>query len=476
MCLVIASLIMNLIKEDRTNLNAEIPKQNISQLELPKKKKDIEIIIGTFLGNEKRNYYGENSPDSLNVKWKTFLGKGKSDFSSKVWYGAGWTGQPLLNMENDTLFLYHGAFDHNLKKIKAETGKLVWQYKFDDIIKGTGTISETYDAGTENYSYSILQGSRRGIGTSLGSENCFSLRSVSLSGEENWRYNVKRTISPSRDVDGSPLIINDTVIAPLENGFLSFLDPNKLTINSKGYYLPLEIKTVQLFDNKHSRKNIVFESSPCIIGDIVYATAGSGYVFGINKITKEKQFEFYIGSDLDGSPSVTNDSCLLISVEKQYINGKGGVFKLNPEIIDNPVIWYFPVKDKNFADWQGGVVGSVAVKDNLSAFTGIDGFLYLIDHNKLDTVNVKGPDGLTLFSAPLLLDKFYCGPSISTPIIIENKVIACTYSGIYLFEISPENKLILLDKFSTGFEATPICYNNNIYVASRDGYLYCFSN
>jgi len=101
-------------------------------------------VIKTFLGNWQRNFYGENPPEKLDVVWKHYLGKGETVISrnigTKEWAGAGWTGQPLLVKENNELFLIQGAYDHNLKKINAETGELVWQYKFDDVIKGTGTI------------------------------------------------------------------------------------------------------------------------------------------------------------------------------------------------------------------------------------------------------------------------------------------------------------------------------------------------
>ena len=106
--------------------------------------KKINIINSTFLGGEGRNYYGNTAPEKLNIKWKYHIGKGRTTISRKIgereWTGAGWTGQPLLVKENDSLFIIQGCYDHHLKKINAESGKLVWQYKIDDVIKGTGTI------------------------------------------------------------------------------------------------------------------------------------------------------------------------------------------------------------------------------------------------------------------------------------------------------------------------------------------------
>ena len=84
-------------------------------------KDNIEILISTFLGNSSRNYYGNKAPENLNPVWKLYLGEGVSPAygKQKVWKGAGWTGQPLLVRENNELFLIQGAFDYNLKKIKA---------------------------------------------------------------------------------------------------------------------------------------------------------------------------------------------------------------------------------------------------------------------------------------------------------------------------------------------------------------------
>jgi outer membrane protein assembly factor BamB len=140
-------------------------------------------IIKTFLGNWERNYYGENPPDRLDLVWKHYLGKGETVISrnigTKEWAGAGWTGQPLLVNENDKLFLIQGAYDHHLKKINAETGELVWQYKFDDVIKGAGTIWVNKKADSLENELVILQGSRLGTGHYLDAKHIPSYRAIS---------------------------------------------------------------------------------------------------------------------------------------------------------------------------------------------------------------------------------------------------------------------------------------------------------
>ncbi|NOQ24860.1 MAG: hypothetical protein GQ564_05805 [Bacteroidales bacterium] len=68
-----------------------------------------------------------------------------------------------------------------MNKIDAETGKLIWQYEFDDVIKGTGTL---------------------------------------------WRMDQKWIHSYSRDADGSSLILNDTEYLGFENSYFTVFDPN----------------------------------------------------------------------------------------------------------------------------------------------------------------------------------------------------------------------------------------------------------
>ena len=84
--------------------------------------------------------------------------------------------------------------------------------------------------------------------------------------------------------------------------------------------------------------NIESESSPCMLDGRIFTTAGSGRIYGYNIAKGEVDWVFEIGADLNGSPCVTSDSCILIPVEKQYIEGKGGVFKLDPSKEPDPCL------------------------------------------------------------------------------------------------------------------------------------------
>jgi len=456
----------------------------------------LEIINGTFLGNEQRNYYGDSIGNDLTEVWKLYLGEGVTNLADGqvVWKGAGWTGQPLMVREFENKYLLLGCYDHNLKKINAENGELVWSYAYDDVIKGTGSIWLNNNATSEEDKLVVLQGSRLGIQNSLSAPNVYSYRAISYeSGNELWRMNSKRSGSYSRDVDASALTIGDTAYIGLENGYFISFDPgrkNAKPIAATNYYEPGVFQELPLFEKEDAWRhggNLVTEASPAKIGDRIYLASGSGHVYGYNLKSKAIDWIFDIGSDLDGSPVVTSDGCLLIAVEKQYISGKGGVFKLNPsKSPESCVVWFFPTGDREFADWKGGVIGSVGINDSynthgqfpfMAVFSGIDGNMYVVDHKTIDSVNkCPGPNEKEMYPMPTLLDKRTIGPSISTPIFVRDKIVAAGYNGLNLFEVSQSGKIVSEKKKKGVFEASPVADRGRIYIASRNGYLYCLGS
>jgi len=453
----------------------------------------VTIHIGTYLGNEERNFYGNEAPSKLDTLWRIYLGEGISPAygnPKKLWKGAGWTGQPLVVEENGEIFLIQGAFDYHLKKIKALSGEIVWEYSFDDILKGTGTLWDNKETESLKEKYIVLQGSRRGVKKSINSKYCLSLRGVSYrTGEELWKLNVKRTLSYSRDVDGSAIVINDTAYLALENGLFTVFSPDpKMQQMKDGMMQPeiyMEIPFFLPADTLIHGKNIESESSPCFLNERIYTTSGSGRVYGYNIKSGTVDWIFEIGADLNGSPVVTSDNCLLIAVEKQYIDGKGGVFKLDPsKDPGNCVVWYYPVEDKSWFHWEGGIVGSVAINDkyisdtssNLAAFIGVDGYLNVVDHKSIaDGELVWGPNNKYKYPTPKIVFREETGGTISTPIFTSDRLIAPLDSGLILYEYTADYNFQVLDKIDgIQIDATPVVWNGRLYIASLDGNLYCF--
>jgi len=460
------------------------------------KNTDIEILISSFLGNQTRNFYGNKAPNKLKTIWKLYLGEGISPAygKEKVWKGAGWTGQPLLIKENNELFLIQGAFDYNLKKINANTGEVIWQYKFDDILKGTGTILENKKATNFKNKYIILQGSRFGYWNNFNDKYIPSFRAISyITGKELWRLNVKKTDCYSRDVDGSAIIVNDTAYLALENGIFTVFNPDpKKQKMLDGKLQPEVFQEIKYYTDKDIKlhgNDLVSESSPTLLNNRIFTLSGTGRIYGYNLKTKKNDWEFYIGSDLNGSAPATNDNCLLIPVEKQYIEGNGGVMKIDPSKPKNErVVWYYPTQNKKWYHWDGGIIGSVTCNDyyisdnekHFAVFLDITGELTIVDHKSIDKNKmVFGPNNKTKYPTPKLIAKTKIPGTISTPIIINDKIIAATDNGIYLYRLAKNKdnsyKLLLLDKVNDlEIDATPIVWNRRVYIASRNGYMYCF--
>lgn len=448
----------------------------------------VRIINGTFLGNSARNFYGDSIGEHLDVIWKTHLGSGKTIVigdSVETWAGAGWTGQPLLVEEKGAPYLLQGCYDHHLKKINALTGEVVWEYLFDDILKGTGTLY----ADRQKNDLVIMQGSRVGLGKGSWSQEVFSFRAVSaFTGQERWRMNVKRGASYSRDVDGSAVVLKDTAYIGLENGLFTVFDPgqqNAATVRDS--FRPKILQELELFSKEDKIKHgaeLVTESSPCRLRDHLYITSGSGHVYGYNLNTKKIDWDFYTGADMDGSPVVTADSCLIITIEKQFIKARGGAMKIDPSKNSSEcVVWYFPTGNKKLNRWSGGIIGSAAVSNpckqnsgrHLAAFTGIDGIFYVVDQNNTETDSlVCGPDSVSLYRTPKILFKARTGASISTPLIIGSRIVVAGYGGIRIYEYDAQYNFREIARRAGGFEATPFVHKGRIYVASRSGFLYCF--
>ncbi|MBN2663362.1 MAG: hypothetical protein JXR68_06905 [Bacteroidales bacterium] len=462
---------------------------------LRQKLDSIDIIISTFLGNEERNFYGDSLPDRLDTIWSFYLGQGLSPAYGydKIWKGAGWTGQPLLINEKGRLILIQGAFDYAIHKIDAITGKEIWNYKFDDILKGTGTIWVNKNADSIQDRYVIMQGSRKGWNKDKSSEFCWSFRAVSyITGKELWRYNSLPTHSYSRDVDASPLVVNDTGYIGLENGLFTVFNPDyKFAFDTDSFFNPLIFKQLQYYNDDDITahgEDLVAEASPTLLNNHIYTPSGTGWIYGYDIATGKNDWAFYIGADLNGSMAVTHDNCLLVPIEKQYIAGKGGVMKIDPsKNPDDAVVWFMPTDTITWFHWEGGIVGSVTTNEltkrpddpYIATFVDCAGYLYIVDYmNVRSDTMVLDPNLQKTYPMPKLLAKIKAHATISTPIIVQNRILAATDDGLFLYEFSYEDDYFdvqLIDHISDmAFDATPITWNGRIYLADFNGYLWCF--
>lgn len=467
------------------------------------------IKVGTFLGNETRRFHGIGPvPEKLEVIWRAHIGSGTTGGTASsagpvTWSGTGWTGQPALVRDKGKLYLLVGGFDHNLVKIDAATGEELWAYEFDDVIKGSPTVFRMPDTGK----LAVVCGSRRGFPRAMGDPSIAPVRCVDFeTGEELWRLTAPRTRSYSRDADSSPVMVGDTLYVAIETGHVYAVDPTQ-TEERGGYRWP-KIKAEQLLlgDSRAASHggNLVLESSPSVIGDVLYIASGAGHVYGLKLDTLEVVWDYWIGSDLDGSPVTTEDGYILQAVEKQYISANGGVLKLDPrKPPEEALVWYFPTANRGLADWLGGVIGSVTVNDEygsalvrpaLAAFTAIDGNLYVVSQDEADGTTTS-PQGQAGVPKPKLVYQAAVGGGISTPIMVDDYIIQAGYGAavnVFKIDYEAEDGVPLKDRAGKewrvgvtrvarfegagSYESTPIVWQGRIYVGSRDGYLYCLGD
>ena len=471
---------------------------------------EVELLIPSFLGHQGRRFYGRGVPQGLAIQRKFFLGSGSTRIGRRleVWSGGGWTGQCTLVRDRDRLYLLVGSFDHHLRKIDLQTWEEVWRYKFDDVLKGTATVYLDRSAPPLDQIV-VLQGSRQGLNVPFTARVVPSLRAISFrTGQELWRWNVRQTASYSRDNDSSSLDLRNGLIFNVgENGIGSFLGAALSTRTQRdGITQPAIAAEVQLYESSDAIRhggNLVAESSPSRLGDRLFVAAGSGHIYGIDLKTRQIDWDFFTGTDIDGTAVVSRDGKLFCAIEQQYASGPGGVFKLNPaKPPAEAVEWFLPTQSKRFQDWQGGIIGSVALNDDyrdrgqppLFATGAIDGNLYIGSQLRTTGLAYWGPRRDGPHNSPYVAFQTRIGPTISTPIFTEgDRLVAASYDGLRLFQLSfaptqandptalPNGRgrwfrlsVTLLAHFAPGgsFEATPIVWDGTVYISGRDGWLY----
>ncbi|MEG3846487.1 PQQ-binding-like beta-propeller repeat protein [Microcoleus sp. herbarium19] len=486
--------------------NPVLLETNINKV-LAKVDPEIELLVPTFLGNDQRRFYGRGVPKSLKLIDKFQLGSGRTFLGRKsvVWSGAGWTGQPTITRDRGKTYLIIGAYDHNLRKIDLATNKEVWRYEFDDIIKGSSTIYIDEKASAENRIV-VLQGSRSGGG---GKNVVPSFRAISFrTGKELWKLDIRRTPSYSQDNDSSALYLgNGLLFNAGENAIGYFLNSSASKAKTKqGIKQPEILSEIQLYAaadiGKHGG-NLVAESSPSRFKDRIFIAAGSGHIYGIDLKTKKIVWDFYTGSDLDGSAVISKSGRLFCAIEKQYIQGSGGVLKLNPNKEPNASVeWFLPTGNRRLSGWEGGIIGSVALNDEYNsgefpaifATNAIDGNLYIGSQGVITGKKVFVPWQNQSYHTPVIVFKKEIGSSISTPIFTDgNKLISAGYNGVYLFDLIWERaksgeknalqnakgefyrlKVKESGRFKPGlsFEATPVVWDGIVRICARDGWMY----
>jgi outer membrane protein assembly factor BamB len=477
------------------------------------------VKVGTFLGNYGRRYYGQGpAPRRLDVLWKVRLGSGMSsgryatDKPSR-YAGSGWTGQAGVVVDGGKTYLVASGYDYNLRKIDAATGKVVWAYEFDDIIKSSPAVFRNPAPTGPDDRYIVVAGSRRGYPKAVDDPSIAPLRALTFgSGKELWRQPVPRTKDYSRDCDGSGFMYDGVFYIGVESGYFYALDPLRTTAWLEWKKPVVDHQVLLLGDRRNAghKDDLSLEASPSALGKNLYIASGAGHVYGLRRWDLKVVWDCFVGADLNGTPIPTGKGLLLQGVEKQYVKGKGGMLALDPKKpADEATVWFFPTGDRKVGDWAGGVVGSAAVNDTtneggrypaLCAFNAVDGYMYLVSQDATSDQTVAGPMLQKGWKTPVQVTRVWNGGSISTPIIVGDTLISAGYDQrVHLYDLVYAEArqgdagalpsangdggywtvaLQERDQFFTGggFESTPTLWDGRVYVGCRDGWFYCLGD
>jgi hypothetical protein len=476
------------------------------------------VKVGTFLGNYGRRFYGLGpAPNHLDLLWKVELGSNWSsgkyaDDKPSKYSGSGWTGQANIVVDGGKTYVIASSYSYKLRRIDAATGKVVWDYEFDDIIKSSPSVFLNPSPTGPDDKYIVVAGSRRGYPLKIDDPAVAPLRAVTFgSGKELWRLPAPQTKNYSRDCDGSGFFYDGLFYIGVESGWFYALDPLK-TEPWTDWKKPLIAHQQLLLGdarNANHGDDLALESSASAVGKNLYVASGAGHVYGLRRSDLSVVWDCFIGADLNGTPVPTKKGLLLQAVEKQYIKGKGGMLALDPsKPADKATVWFAPTGNRKVGDWAGGVVGSAAVNDEyndgtrprLCAFNGIDGYLYVVSQDTMSTETVAGPNQEKGLKTPVQVAKIWNGGAISTPIIVDDSLVDASYDQrVHLFDIEYAEaqegdagalpsangdgsfwtvSLKERDQFFAGggFESTPTMWDGRVYIGCRDGWFYCLGD
>lgn len=404
------------------------------------------------------------------------------------WKGSGWTGQVLLFSDPYSTYLLIGSLSHKYFCYNLSTSQMLWEYKMPDAIKGTASLMQA--TWLEKDLPILIGGSRKGEGVKQGNERVFqSLQALELlTGNKLWAWNVPKTVSYSRDNDGSALILDEkSFFYGAENGYSYRFH---LNTNNKNFSFTADYSNAA-FDSvsiKQHRGNQVIEASPLLLDEAIIVASGSGWLKAYAKTGDKLLAEKYIGSDIDGTPVKVSSNQFLLALEKQYVAGRGGLAKIALNKSGFETLWYLALSDQKVHAWQGGIIGSPAVntlykdknEEHLFAVLSVQGELIIGSVAQSNTQETLDWNNKSIRSAKVYYKEKHFAYTISTPIFTEGRSIIIagssgvkrlqyTWTSNQQFQVTNEDHVLS----NSTFHSTPVHYNGSVYIGSRDGYLYC---
>lgn len=418
----------------------------------------------TFRGNPTRTYYGTGPipRTTPQVLWRFPRSGGLCAISSdaagpRTWCGTGWTGQPAVFERDGRTWLVVGAYDKQVHFLDAGTGeKIMPSFPTGDIIKGAVTVDP------DGYPL-VYTGSR---------DNYFHI--LAIDGDkprELWKLSAK-AVSPTMwndDWDSSALIIDDYLFEGGENSQFHIIKLNrgydasgKVTVDPKLVFHTPGWDAQLLKDVRD--KNVSIESSPTIVGNVVYFANSGGLVQGwdISGLKEgndpKRVFRFWTGDDTDGTIAADEQGMLYVGSEYERLTAaskrNGQMMKLDPSRPDDPQVW--KVDDQHRRGKEGGIYGSAALYKDLVIW-GTD---------RGDVIGVDRETGAQRWR--VRMQRVHM-----SPVVVDGVLVVGDCEGILnaydISDTSAEPKLLWSIKPGACIESTPAVWNGTLYFGTRAG-------
>lgn len=432
-----------------------------------------------FRGNLTRTWYGTGPvPTDPEIIWRypdsPMCGASTHHGEPKTWCGTGWTGQPVIWERPDGITeLIFGSYDKAVHFLDAATGQPTRPpFRTGDIVKGSVALDPDgypllYVGSRDNY-YRIIALDRE-VPTELWRRNAYDNRVV-------W----------NDDWDGNPAIADDLMFLPAESGWLLVFELNRaygadgLVEVTPRTLLEFPMFTDELLAAVGREQSV--ENSPAVFEGTVFVANSGGRVVGldIDAIAAGTPVEelvpvldYWVGEDVDASLVIDATGVLYVAVEQERFNERGRevgqLLALDPSRPDDPVLWSIDVPPRNGGD--GGIWATPALGSGSSA-----GMLYVATHPgellAVDTatgeVTWRDEIGWHAWSSPLVIDD-----TLIT-------AVDCPSGGglrAYALE-DPRRPAPVWEVPLQGgcIESSPIMWHGQLYVGSRDGFMYRFGD
>ena len=417
----------------------------------------------TFRGSPTRSWHGEGPvPGDPVVAWRfpddRMCSMTSISGEQQQWCGMGWTGQPAVFERGGRTWVVFGAYDAAVHFVDGETGeRLLPDFPTGDIIKGSVTVDP------DGYPL-VYAGSRDDRLRVLAFDRDEPVELWSLHA-----YDVEPTMW-NNDWDSSPLVLDDHLFAGGENSRFHVVRLNR-GYDADGLVTvdPVLVWDVAGWDDELLDAvggNVSIETSPLVIGDVLYFANSGGLVQGWDigglrdGVEPTRVFRFWAGDDVDATLVADDEGMLYVGVEYERGTDRshelGQVLKLDPSRPDDPLVW--AVEDRPHLD--SGVWATPAVYGDLLIVPTDEGKVHAIDRASGEVAwTMKLP-----------------GPTWSSPTIVDDMLVMGDCSGRVLgLDLSdPSVEPVKVWEVATGacVESSAAIWRGTVYMGSRDGYLY----